>query len=99
MVIEATKLTILDPTVEAMADHTNMAPRPADLDGLMVGLLANGKRNSDKLLEAVYTLLDERYELQGAVRVNKGDASRPAPTPVVDELLRKCDLVITATGD
>ena len=99
MVIEATKLTFLDPTVEAMPDRTNMAPRPANLDGAMVGLLANGKRNADKLLEAVYTLLDERYELKGAVRVNKGDASRPAPGPVVEELLRKCDLVITATGD
>ncbi len=99
MVIEATKITMLDPTVEPLPVRTSLAPRPEDLTGKMVGLLANGKRNSDKLLEAVYTLLDERYQLKGAVRLNKGDASRPAPDPVIDELLNKCDLVITATGD
>jgi hypothetical protein len=99
MVIEATKLTILDPTVEAIPDRTNLAPRPQDLNGKMIGLLANGKRNSDKLLEAIYSLLEDTYQLQGAVRLNKGDASRPAPEPIIDELLNKCDLVITATGD
>lgn len=99
MVIEATKLTILDPTVEAISDRTNLAPRPQSLDGQMIGLLANGKRNSDKLLEAVYSLLEDCYHLRGAVRLNKGDASRPAPSPTIDELVNKCDLVITATGD
>ena len=99
MVIEATRLKILDPTVEALPEDTFLAPRPQDLNGKVVGLLSNHKRNADALLDAIYSLLQDTYEFQGVVRLDKGDASRPAPKHVIDELLEKCDLVITATGD
>ena len=99
MVVEDTKLRILDPTVEALPDSTLLAPRPQEFNGKVVGLLSNSKRNADKLLDAVYSLLQDTYEFSGVVRLDKGDASRPAPGHVMDELLEKCDLVITATGD
>ena len=99
MVVEATKLRVLDPTVEALPDSTFLAPRPEDLSGKVVGLLSNHKRNADNLLDAIYALLQDTYEFKGAVRLDKGDASRPAPKHIMDELLGKCDLVITATGD
>jgi hypothetical protein len=99
MVTTATRLTILDPTVQAMPDSTLLAPRPPSLDGAVVGLLANGKRNSDELLRAVYSLLQDTYQFKGVVELNKRDVSRPAPKPIMDELLGRCDLVITAIGD
>ena len=99
MVVEATKFKILDPTVEAIPDSTLLAARPPDLNGKTVGLLSNSKRNADTLLDAVYSLLQDTYDFGGVVRLNKGDASRPAPKHIMDELLEKCDLVITATGD
>ena len=99
MVVEATKFKLLDPTVLALPDNTFLAPRPEDLNGKVVGLLSNHKRNSDKLLDAVYSLLQDTYEFRGVVSLDKGDASRPAPTHIMDELLEKCDLIITATGD
>ena len=99
MVIEATKMVLLDPTVEALPDHTNMAPRLLDLNGKVLGLLANGKRNSDALLDAVVSLLQDTYEVKEVVRLNKRDVSRPAPQGIVDELVGKCDAVITAIGD
>ena len=99
MVVEATKFKILDPTVEPLPESTLMAPRPQDLNGKTVGLLANGKRNATTLLDEIYSLLQDTYEFTGAVRLDKGDSSRPAPKEIIDELLEKCDLVITATGD
>ena len=99
MVVTATKLTILDPTVQAIPDSTSLAPRPKSLDGAVVGLLANGKRNSDELLRSVYSLLQDMYQFKGVVELNKRDVSRPAPKPIMDELLKRCDLVITAIGD
>ena len=99
MAIAATKYVLLDPTVDALPDSTILAPRPSDLNGKVVGLLANGKRNSDRLLDALYGLLQDTYEFKDVVRVNKGDSSRPAPQKIVDELVEKCDVVITATGD
>ena len=99
MVAEATRLKVLDPTVEAIPDSTVLAVRPNDLNGKTVGLLSNSKRNADKLLDAVYSLLQDSYDFKDVVRLDKGNASRPAPKPIMDELLEKCDIVITATGD
>ncbi len=99
MVVAATRFKLLDPTVEPLPDTTLLAQRPDDLNGKVVGLLSNHKRNSDKLLDAIYSLLQDTYEFKGVVRLDKGDASRPAPKQIMDELLAKCDLVITATGD
>ena len=92
MVTEATRFKLLDPTVEAIPDHTILAPRPEDLNGKVVGLLSNSKRNADKLLH-------DTYEFKDMVFLDKGDASRLAPKEIMDELLEKCDVVITATGD
>ena len=99
MVIEATKFKLLDPTVKALPESTEMAQRPEDLNGKVVGLLSNGKRNSESLLDTVYSLLQDTYQFGDVVRLNKGDSSRPAPKHIMDELMEKCDLVITATGD
>lgn len=99
MVVEATKFKLLDPTVEALPDNTLLAPRPDDLNGKVVGLLANGKRNADELLDAVLSLIQDTYEIKEVIRLNKRDQSRPAPQHIMDELLEKCDFVITATGD
>ena len=99
MVIEATKITVLDPTVQAMLESTSLAIRPESLDGAVVGLLANGKRNSEELLDAVYSMLQDRYQFKDVVRLNKGDVSRPAPQQIMNQLLERCDLVITGIGD
>jgi hypothetical protein len=90
---------ILDPTVQAIPDETILAKRPGDLNGKTVGLLSNGKRNADTLLDAVYALLQDIYDLKGAVRLNKGNPGRPVPEQMKDELLEKCDVIITSTGD
>lgn len=94
-----TGLRILDPTVEALPDTTLMAERPKNLNGLKVGLLSNGKRNAEELLDAVVALLQDTYELGEIHRYNKRDASRPCPQNIMDELLEKCDIAIVATGD
>ena len=95
----ATRLAVLDPTVEPIAAEAIVALRPTTLDGKTVGLLANGKRNSEEILQAVYDVLADSYDFAGAVTRNKGNASRPCPAPIVAEMADQCDVVITASGD
>ena len=45
---------VLDPTISPRKENTLLADRPETLDGSIVGLLANGKRNSEELLKYVY---------------------------------------------
>ena len=99
MVITADSIEVLDPTAEAVSIEGIVAERPGEINARRIGLLANGKRNSEELLEAVYDLLAERYRFSSVTRRNKGNASRPAPKEIIEDLTRDCDLVVTATGD
>ena len=69
------------------------------LDGVTIGLLANGKMNSVEMLTALHDVLADRYEFGGVVERNKMNASRPCPEGIIDEMVAKCDVVITSSGD
>ena len=93
-------LRILDPTVSADAPaDVVVAKRVADLDGVVLGLLHNGKVNGDTLLDLVREQLVARYGVRDVVVVRKPSASRVAEPAVLDRLARECGAVITAIGD
>ena len=95
----AIRIEVLDPTVDPIPAEAVIARRPETLDGAVIGLLANGKRNSDELLEMIQEVLADRYEFKSVVARNKGNASRPCPAELLDELAEQCEVVITASGD
>ncbi len=90
---------LLDPTTEPSPAEFSFAPRVRDLTGKRVGLLDNSKPNSDKFLDEVLAILDARYHFSEVVRMRKPSASKPVPADMLEELKRRCDLVITAVGD
>ena len=92
-------IEVLDPTVLPQKENTLLADRPETLNGSIVGLLANGKRNSEELLEYVYEILNEKHNLGVMITDNKGNASRPCPPDLLQNMAEKCDVVITASGD
>jgi hypothetical protein len=92
-------LILLDPQTAARPARVTRAPRPADLHGKRVGLLANGKTNSKEFLTALGTLLRERHGAVPLVLVGKPSASRVAPADTLDQLTAQCDAVVTAVGD
>ena len=90
---------LLYPEGSSPDDQHALAPRPPTLSGLRLGLLINGKRNSDHLLHDVAELIGERYRLKDVVALTKPSHGRVAPKPMQDELIEKCDVVLTAIGD
>ena len=95
----ATRLQVLDPTVQPIPASAVISPRPDTLDGAVVGLLSNSKRNATELLEMVQEVLADRFEFKDVIAVDKGNASRPCPPDILKELTDQCDVVITASGD
>lgn len=94
MSIEAL-VPVPDDAVEAGEE----AARPARADRLVVGLLANTKRNAPELLSAVADLLAHEVpdlELVGPV-VTAG-VMLPSPEQL-DDLVERCDIVLTGLGD
>ncbi|HLH24689.1 MAG TPA: hypothetical protein VK066_19380 [Chloroflexota bacterium] len=92
-------LTLLDPRTAARPAGATRAPRLANLRGQRVGLLANGKPNSQEFLTALGTLLRERHGAVPVALVGKPSASRVAPAETLDQLTGQCDAVVTAVGD
>lgn len=99
MVATKPGLMVLDPTAPPMPVDAKKAKRPDTLNGKVIGLLDNHKRNATPLLEELEKLLSERYEFARVVRASKNDVSRPCPEGTVEQLASQCDLVITAIGD
>jgi len=88
----------LDPTVDGTDAAASATPRLESLEGRKVGLLDNRKYNVHELLNHVEEILRSQYGVKNIVRLQKPDASRPAPPEVVDEM-KKCEALISAVGD
>ena len=92
-------VTLVDPTLETVAASAQMAPRPESLDGVVIGLLNNGKGKADWILEDIYRMLGERYNLAGSVHHFKEVTSKPFAPEVLDDVASRCQVAITAVGD
>ena len=96
---DMTRISILDPTSPPLPAEARVAERPDTLNGKVIGLLDNHKHNASELLDSIQEMLSERYEFANVVRRSKHDVSRPCPTDTIEELVKECDVVITAVGD
>jgi len=94
-----TTLRVLDPTATPSIATAGMAERPDSLAGKRVGLLSNDKLNSELLLDAIYDVLADRFDVAAAYRFNKGDASRPARPEVLSDFSTEVDVALLANGD
>ena len=69
------------------------------LVGKRIGLLSNDKLNSEALLDAIYDVLAERFDVSTSHRINKGDASRPAEPEFLSDFSNEVDVALLANGD
>jgi hypothetical protein len=89
--------TLLDPTGERAAPVRERAPRPATLDGTVIGLLDISKPRGDVFLDRLAEHLDERG--LRVERFAKPTFSKVAPIDLRHEIATKCDFVIEALAD
>lgn len=91
---------LLDPTGfdEQTADST-LAPRPAGLRGLTVGLLGNTKANGEALLALIAEELRRRQGVGRSLVYTKDYFGTPVKDDLLRRVVRECDLVVTAVGD
>jgi hypothetical protein len=97
--VHTNTLTILSPSNDVEPNRADLAPRPASLSGLRVGILDNGKPNSDRLLELLGSNLVAAYGVDVATVLRKPAIGRLAPSSIVDELTAVSDVVVTGVGD
>ena len=88
---------LLDPTGEL--DPVKRSPRlkPNSLTGLTVGLLDISKSRGNVFLDRIAELFGD----QGITvkRFKKPTFTRPAPTPLLQEIANECDVVVEGLAD
>lgn len=89
--------TFYDPSVSATKD-ISLAPRPRGLAGKVIGLYDNTKEQADIILEAVGAELKHRHGVKDTPGFRGIHYSKPAPLETIEEMARKCDIVICALG-
>jgi hypothetical protein len=103
------KLTMVSPLpvyLDESGPQSKLAPRPASLEGKVVGLLPNWRPSAVEILRAIGSLLKERYPIKELV-MEQPVRELPIRTgklldtmrEQLDSLARRVDVVITATGD
>ena len=90
---------LFDPTAGPVGREAPIAPRPARLDGLRIGLVENTKFNSDRLLQKIGDILVADYGAAEARMWRKHNASVPAHEEIVQELRASCDVMVAGIGD
>jgi hypothetical protein len=85
-----------DPRGMRSKREAKVAARPRSLQNLALGILDNGKTNSDALLERAVSLLTQRGA-RVIARAHKPSWGMAAEPEVIDSLAH-CALVVTAHG-
>jgi hypothetical protein len=106
MTVSLTMLSPLPAYLDESGPHNRLASRPPGLDGRIVGLLPNWRPSAVEILRAIGALLEERYCLKALV-MEQPVRELPIRTgklldtmhSQLDELAKRVDVVITATGD
>jgi hypothetical protein len=89
---------LLDPTLAA-ARTTVLSKRLDTLAGKTFGVIWNGRPPGDVLFERVFGILRTKYAIKDVIFRSKPYIGNIAPPEVFDELVSRCDAVVTGVGD
>lgn len=94
-----TTVQVLDPTNETISAKSSRAERLHTLEGATIGLIDNGKKNSDVVLKAIGHQLKETSKVKHVIYHRKPTSSHPIAKEEAEALAKQCDGIITGTGD
>lgn len=86
-----------DPTAELSPVKRERVSPPADLSKSVIGLLSISKERSDEFLDTVEKRLVERGHT--VLRFRKPTYTRPAPMPVIQDIVERCSVAVVGLAD
>jgi len=93
-------MKMFDPTTKRSGPaRVELPPRPANLQGLRLGLIDNRKVNAAVILEKIADRLAAKHGTRVSVRDVKRSPSHEIDAKAVAALKRDADLVISGVGD
>jgi hypothetical protein len=97
--VDDTQAFVFDPRGRLESSEAPLAPRPAALAGLRLGILDNSKWNANKLLRGAAAALGAKIEFAAVTYYVKHSFSKDADPALIARIAAECDIVLTAIGD
>jgi hypothetical protein len=91
-------LKFLDPRAAANPKDRPLVPGLDTLEGKVIGIIDNGQSNSTDMFKEVAKLIQQRLGTKEVLFRTKPTHMQGAPKPIMEELVSRCDAVITGLG-
>jgi len=91
-------LKFLDPRASVNPQDRTLAPGLDSLEGKVIGIIDNGQANSTTMFQELANLVLERFKPKEVIFRTKPTHMQGAPKAVMEEIVNRCDAVITGLG-
>ena len=88
----------LDPRATVNPQDRPLVPGLDTLEGKVIGIIDNGQSNSTDMFKELAQLIQQRLGTKEVLFRTKPTHMQGAPKPIMEELLNRCDAVITGLG-
>ncbi len=92
-------LIVYNPTSRPAAEKMVLAQRTETLQNGVLGVIDNGKPNSDTVLNRIVKGIQSRYTLNEVISIKKGSVSHAVEDDAAQKLAGECDFVVAGIGD
>jgi len=91
-------IKFLDPRAAVDPKDRPLVPGLETLDGKVIGIIDNGQANSTTMFQELAKLIQEKFHTKEVIFKTKPTHMQGAPQPIMEEILSRCDAVITGLG-
>jgi hypothetical protein len=91
-------IKFLDPRVTLNPKDRPLVPGLDTLEERVIGIIDNGQANSTAMFQELAQLIGEKFHTKEVLFKTKPTHMQGAPKPIMEEILNRCDAVITGLG-
>jgi hypothetical protein len=91
-------IKFFDPRVTLNPKNRPLVPGLDTLEGRVIGIIDNGQANSTAMFQELAQLIGEKFHTKEVLFKTKPTHMQGAPKPIMEEVLNRCDAVITGLG-
>jgi len=91
-------LKFLDPRGTVNPHDRLLVPGLDTLEGKIIGIIDNGQSNSTSMFKELAKLIEAKYHVKEVLCRTKPTHMQGAPKIIMDEMLNRCDAIITGLG-
>jgi hypothetical protein len=91
-------IKFLDPRGTVNPGDRSLVPGLDTLEGKVIGIIDNGQSNSTAMFQELVKLLQEKSNAREIIFRTKPTHMQGAPKAIMDEIVSRCDAVITGLG-